>query len=136
MLQFTDLPKTLKLVMILLTGLCLSGCYTLKTIPLNSVKSFPQKRDIVLIHADDSIWTITKFLVSENELTGQIYRDSVKITKLKGTHVYVAPVTAVKVENMKLTVPRGNIGKADYFVLDWWKTLGTVGVVLLFALSL
>jgi hypothetical protein len=136
MLQFTDLRKTLKLVIFLLIGVCLCGCYSLKTIPLNSVKSFPPKRNIVLIHADDSIWAVTKFLISENELTGQIYRDPVKITKLKGTHVYVAPLTAVKVEEMKLTVPGRNIGKADYFVLDWWKILGTFGIVLLVALTL
>jgi hypothetical protein len=115
----------MKIVIFLLAGLSLSGCYNLKNVPLNDTINFPQKRNLLIVHADDSLWTVGNYIISENNLTGQIYRNSSQISKGKVVHVYAAPAIAVTIEGGKLTVPLENIGKADYFSTDWWRTIGT-----------
>lgn len=131
MLYLRSLRKAAKIFIFLFAAVSLSGCYSLKTVPLNSVQSFPQKRKILLIHADDSLWSINNYVISGNEITGQIFRDSVKTPKLLVTNIYVAPVSAVKVENTRLTFSRGNIGKVDYYVPDWWRIVGTAPILYL-----
>ena len=132
MLHLRNLRKAAKIIIFLFAAVSLSGCYSLKTVPLNSTQSFPQKRNILLIHADDSLWSVINYVISGNEITGQLFRDSVKTSKLQVTNIYVAPVSAVKVENATLTFSRGNIGKVDYYVPDWWKIIGTASILSLF----
>jgi hypothetical protein len=113
-----------KTVVFLFLCISLSGCTVLRTIPLKDTMTFPQNRFTLIIHADDSLWTVQSFIVSENDLTGQIVRHPVKIPGSKVSHIYVAPVSAVKIEGRNLTIPTPNIGKADYYATDWWLTLG------------
>lgn len=126
MLHLTSLRKAFKIVIFLLIGGSLTGCYSLKTTSLSTI---PPQRNIIMLHAGDSIWAVSKYTLSDNNLVGLIYQDPMKITKLKVTHLYAAPVSAVKIEGSRLTVPTGNISKADYFVVDWWVTLGGAAVL-------
>jgi len=110
------------------------GCYSLETIPLNYAIKFPEKRNLILIHAGDSIWNIRDFRISDNRLTGHLIRDTAGIKNVKVSHVYAAPPDALFIEGEILTLPLGNIGKAEYYTVDWWGTISTSAfyVLLLF----
>jgi hypothetical protein len=101
----------------------------MKTIPFISLNSIPAKRNILLIHSDDRLWAIKQFHFSDNNLIGKMYQDSVEFPKLKVTHIYVAPISAIKIEDNNLSFPIENIGKVDYFALDWWKIGGTLFII-------
>jgi hypothetical protein len=135
MSQLMNLRIAEKTVVFLFACLSLSGCTILKTIPLNNTMNFPQNRYTLVIHADDSLWTVQNIVVSENDLTGQIIRDPVKNSRLKVSHVYAAPLSAVKVEGNKLTIPKGNIAKADYYAIDWWMNFGGAVILAVFVLT-
>jgi len=121
MLHEDDLRKALKTVMFLILAVTTAGCYSLKTASLSSI---PQKRNVIMLHADDSLWAVSNYTVSDGILTGLIDQDSLKITRRKVTHLYAAPVSAVKIDGTSLSVPAGNIAKTDYWVTDFWLTLG------------
>jgi len=132
MLQKDGLWKALKMVMFLILAVTASGCYTMKTASLSSI---PQKRNVVMLHADDSLWAVSNYTVSDGILTGLIYQDSVKLTRLKVTHLYAAPLSAVKTDGTRLSVPAGNIAKTDYWVINFWLTLGGITAIGLFAIT-
>ena len=132
MLHEDDLRKALKTVMFLILAVTAAGCYSLRTASLSSI---PQKRNVVMLHADDSLWAVSNYTVSDGILTGQIYQDSLKITRLKVTHLYAAPVSAVKIDGTRLSVPTGNIAKTDYWVVNLWLTLGGPVAVTLFVFT-
>jgi hypothetical protein len=132
MLHEDDLRKALKTVMFLILAVTAAGCYSLRTASLSSI---PQKRNVIMLHADDSLWAVSNYTVSDGILTGLIYQDSLKITKLKVTHLYVAPATAVKIDGTRLSVPAGNIAKTDYWVVDLWLTLGGVAAIAIVAFT-
>jgi hypothetical protein len=123
MLHEDDLRKALKTVMFLILAVTAAGCYSLKTATLSSI---PQKRNVIMLHADDSLWAVSNYTLSDGMLTGLIYQDSLKITRRKVMHLYAAPVSAVKIDGTKLSVPSANIAKTDYWVTDIWLTLGGV----------
>jgi hypothetical protein len=126
-----SLRKALRTVIFLLTCLLMTGCYTLKTVSVNSI---PADKQVMLVHADENYWTVGNYSVSGGILTAQLSTDTAKVRKAKTVHIYVAPVSAVTVEGTALTVPVVNIGKTDYQAVNWWETLGlcAVGVWLLY----
>jgi hypothetical protein len=121
MLQQLSLRKALRTVMFLLTCLLMTGCYTLKTVTVNSI---PADKQVMIIHADENFWTAWNYSFSDGNLTAQLGTDTVKVRKAKTVHIYVAPVSAVSVEGTTLTVPVVNIGKTDYQAINLWETLG------------
>ncbi|MCJ7821315.1 MAG: hypothetical protein MUP53_08935 [Bacteroidales bacterium] len=88
-----------------------------------------------MLHADDSLWAVSNYSISGKDLTGLISRNSLQISKTKVTHLYAAPLSAVQIEGAKITVPVGNIGKADYFAADWWQILGGTALVAVLLLN-
>ena len=76
------------------------------------------------VHADENNWTVVNYRVADGILTAQLAADSLKIKKANTVHVYAAPSSAVTVEGTTVTVPVVNIGKTDYYALNWWETLG------------
>lgn len=133
MLQPACLRKALKLLIFLFAAVTLTGCYSLKSVPLSSI---PQSRNVIMLHADDSLWAVSNYTISGKDLTGLIYQDSLQISKTKVTHLYAAPLSAVQVEGTRITVPVGNIGKADYYTTDWWQILGGTAIATVLLLTI
>ncbi len=126
MLHAANLLKALRIVIFLFAAVTVTGCITLKTTTLSSI---PPKRNVIMLHADDSLWAVSNYTFSDNTLTGLISQDSLKIKKLKVIHLYAAPLTAVNIEGTRLTVPTGNIGKTDYYRIEWWRTIGGTAII-------
>jgi len=123
MLQKLSLRKATKIVMFLLTCMCMTGCYTMKTITFNSI---PEQRKILVIHSDQNFWAVDNYSISNGALTAMLCSDSVKIRKSKIVDIYVAPVESVTIDGNQLTVPTANIGKTDYHAINLWETLGLI----------
>lgn len=123
MLHELSLRKATKIVMFLLTCLCMTGCYSMKTVPFSSI---PEQRKILVIHADKNFWAVDNYSISNGALTAVICNDSIKIRKSKIVDIYVAPVESVTINGNQLTVPTANIGKTDYHAINVWETLGLV----------
>jgi hypothetical protein len=57
------------------------------------------------------------------------------IKKSRQVHIYAEPLSAVKIENGKLTVPMGNIIKVENYKINAGMIIASVGIVgLLFLL--
>lgn len=113
----------------------ITGCFSLKTVPVNKI---PAEREILIIHAEDNYWTADRYTVADGILSAHLGTDTLKIRKGKTAHVYVAPVSAVRVDGADLTVPVMNIAKADYHELNVGETFGfgAIWASLLFTLLL
>lgn len=107
--------------MFLLTCLLMTGCYTLKTVPVTGI---PAERQILIVHADENYWTVDNFSVSDGMLTGHIAPGDLKVKKGNSAHLYVAPTTAVTVEGDTVRVPTANMAKADYQAIKMDDTIG------------
>lgn len=121
MLHALSLRKALRAVMFLLTCLLMTGCYTLKTVPLTGI---PAERQILIVHADDNYWTVDSYSVSDGMLTGHIAPGELKVKKGNSAHLYVAPSAAVTVEGDTVRVPTANIAKTDYQAIKMDDTIG------------
>lgn len=121
MLHALSLRKALRAVMFLLTCLLMTGCYTLKTVPVTGI---PAERQILIVHADENYWTVDNFSVSDGMLTGHIAPGDLKVKKGNSAHLYVAPTTAVTVEGDTVRVPTANMAKADYQAIKMDDTIG------------
>ena len=124
MLQSLSLRKAFRTVMFLMTCFVMTGCYTLKTV---STTTIPLKTEALIVHADENYWTVVNYSFTDNLLSAQLSPDTVKYKKARTVHVYAAPVSAVTVEGTTLTVPLTNVGKADYYALNFWETAGLIG---------
>jgi hypothetical protein len=111
MLHTLSLRKAIKTVIFLLACLLMTGCYSLKTVPVNSI---PAEREILVIHAENDYWNVDSCSISDGILTARICSDDVKIRKGNSAHVYAAPNSAVTVNGAYLAVPVVNIAKTDY----------------------
>ena len=126
MLQSSSLRKAFRTVMFLMTCLVMTGCYTLTTVTTTTI---PPRTEALIVHADESQWTVVNYSFTDSLLTAQISPDTLKVKKGKTVHIYAAPVSAVTVEGTALTVPVNNIGKTDYYALNFWETFGLLGGV-------
>lgn len=121
MSQKLSLKKALKGVIFLAAFLAMTGCYSLKSVPVTQI---PAERKILVIHAEDSYWTTDGYSIKDGILTAHIGADSIKLKRDNSAHVYAAPLSAVTIEGSTLTVPVLNIAKADYSDLDVADTIG------------
>lgn len=121
MLHSLSLRKAFTIVMFLMACFVMTGCYTLTNVTSTSI---PAKMEAMIVHADESSWTVVNYSIADSIMTAQISPDTLKIKRGKTVHIYAAPVSAVKVEDTTLTVPLINIGKADYYALNFWETAG------------
>ncbi|MDM8002092.1 MAG: hypothetical protein QUS66_04155, partial [Bacteroidota bacterium] len=101
-----------------------SDVYKRQTLTNVTSTSIPAKMEAMIVHADESSWTVVNYSIADSIMTAQISPDTLKIKRGKTVHIYAAPVSAVKVEDTTLTVPLINIGKADYYALNFWETAG------------
>lgn len=132
MLSALSLKKALRAVMFFLVSILMTGCYGLKTVPVNKI---PAERKILVIHAEDNFWRTDSYSISDGILTAHIAADSIKVDRGNSAHVYAAPISAVNIEGATLTVPVLNIAKADYHEFNMGETAGFGAVWVLIVLT-
>lgn len=110
------------------------SCVTSKDKPPGQISKVPNWKNLYYFHAEDSTWIVKPVTEAGNQFTGLIYNPEV-IKKSRQVHIYAEPLSAVKIENGKLTVPMGNIVKVENYKINAGMVIASVGVlVLLFLL--
>ena len=112
----------------------LFSCVTSKDLPSGQISKVPNWKNLYYFHSEDSTWIVKPVTEAGNHFTGLIYKPEV-IKKSRQVHIYAEPLSAVKIENGKLTVPMENIIKIENYKINAGMIIASVGIVgLLFLL--
>jgi hypothetical protein len=110
--------------------LILISCVTSKDLPPGQISKVPSWKNLYYFHAKDSTWIVKPITEAGNQFTGLIYSHEV-IKKSRQVHIYAEPLSAVKIENGKLTVPMENIVKVENYKINAGMVIASVGIVAL-----
>jgi hypothetical protein len=124
-----------KFLLILVCALLVSiltGCFSLKNVPTNQVTKMPERKDVYYFHSDDSVWIVYPIPAPNGQFTGIIIDpDNINNNRLRQVHIYAGPLSAIKIENQKLSVPMENIGKVENYKINAGMIISSIGIVLL-----
>jgi len=122
------LKRSLVFVIALILLCSFSRCMTSRNIPPGQISKVPDWKNLYFFHSDDSTWIVKPITEAGNHFTGLIYNPEV-IKKSRQVHIYAEPISSVKVENGKLTVPMENIVKVENYKISPGMIIASVGVV-------
>ena len=126
--------KPVTILFFIIPIFALFSCVTSKDLPSGQISKVPNWKNLYYFHAEDSTWIVKPFTEAGNQFTGLIYNPEV-IKKSRQVHIYAEPLSAVKIENGKLTVPMGNIIKVENYKINAGMIIASVGIIgLLFLL--
>jgi hypothetical protein len=132
LLKLFQKSSTVLFFIILIVALV--SCITSKDIPPGQISKVPNWKNLYYFHSENSTWIVKPVTEAGNQFTGLIYNPEV-IKKSRQVHIYAEPLSAVKIENGKLTVPMENIIKVENYKINAGMIIASVGIVgLLFLL--
>lgn len=106
------------------------GCVTSKSLPPSQLSKIPDWKDLYYFHAEDSTWIVKPVPAAGNRFSGVIFKP-IEIKKARQVHIYAFPLSSVKIEQGKLSVPMGNIVKVENFKINAGTVLIAAGVIIL-----
>ena len=124
------------IVMIILAAFAtvFSGCSSSRTGVTGEPPSAREWKDLYYFHSGDSTWIVRPVTEAGNHFAGIIYK-SEDVRKSRQVRIYAEPLSAVKVENGRLTVPMENIVKVENHRIGPGVIIGSIGLLgLLFLL--
>jgi hypothetical protein len=107
-----------------------SGCVTVKNVPPGQLSKIPSWKNLFYFHAEDSTWIVRPVPAAGNQFSGVIFNPD-KIKKTRQVHIYAFPLSAVKAEDGKLSVPMENIVKVENFRVNAGAIILAIGVLAL-----
>ncbi len=111
-----------------------SGCSSSMTSLSGEPSSSRERKDLYYFHSGDSTWIVRPVTEAGTHFAGIIYKAG-DISKNPQVRIYAEPLTSVKVENGRLTVPMENIIKVENHRIGPGVIIGSIGVLgLLFLL--
>lgn len=116
MSSFLIIPKNMALMMSALFVLQLSGCRSLRSLPLNEIQSSEKMQ--YYVHGQDIFYQISGTAMSDGILTGIISNPSEPPARSKVMHIYIAPDSAIRVKDNVVSIPFSNIAKAETYEKD------------------
>lgn len=122
------LHKPVIILLVFFPALVLMSCVTSKEVPPGEISKVPDWKNLYYFHSDDSIWIVKPITEAGNQFTGLIYNPEV-IKKIRQVHIYAEPLSAVKIENGKLSVPMENIVKVENYKINAGMIIASVGIV-------
>jgi hypothetical protein len=115
-------------------GAGISGCSASRSGSAEELSTSPNWKNLYYFHSGDSTWIVRPVTEAGNHFTGIIYKPEV-VKKSRQVRIYAEPLSAVKVENGRLTVPMENIVKVENHRIGPGVIIGSVGLLgLLFLL--
>jgi hypothetical protein len=102
---------------IILSTYSLVSCVSTKRIPPQQISKTPSWKNLYYFHAEDSTWIVKPVTAAGNQFAGIIYKPEV-IKKNRQVHIYVYPLSSVKIGNGQLFVPMENIVKVENFKIN------------------
>jgi hypothetical protein len=110
------------------------GCSTAKNISPGQISRIPNWKNLYYFHAGDSIWIVKPVPVAGNQFSGMIFRPE-KIKKNRQVHIYADPLSAVIIDNGRLSVPMDNITKVENYKISAGSVITAVAIVTLLFLT-
>lgn len=111
----TRLPEAVEIV--LLSCLMVTSCSGTKKIADINTSESPGWKNLCYFHAGDSTWIVRPVTPMKNSFTGEIF-SPLTVKRMRNVHIYAEPLSMVKIENGRLSVPMENIVKVDNFKIN------------------
>jgi len=124
------------LIMIILAAAVagISGCSASRAGTAGDLSSSPSWKNLYYFHSGDSIWIVRPVTEAGSHFAGIIYEPEA-IQKSRQVRIYAEPLSAVKIENGRLSVPMENIVKVENHRIGPGVIIGSISLLgLLFLL--
>jgi hypothetical protein len=106
----------------------ISGCSASRNSAADDLSSAPNWKNLYYFHSGDSTWIVKPVTEAGNHFAGIIYKPEV-VKKSRQVRIYAEPLSAVKIENGRLTVPMENIVKVENHRIGPGVILGSIGLL-------
>jgi len=106
------------------------SCASQKNASQEKLSKTPNWKNLYYFHAEDSTWLVKPVPAAGNQFSGIIYKPD-EVKKNRQAHIYADPLSAVKIEQGKISVPMENIVKVENYKI---KPITIVAVVTLVVL--
>jgi len=124
------LLKSAAILFSIILLLALISCRTSRNTSSGQLSSVPNWKNLYLFYSGDSTWIVKPVTEAGNHFTGLIYNPE-EVRKSRQVRIYAEPLSAVQIENGKLTVPMENIVKVENHKINPGIIIASVGVVVL-----
>ena len=108
----------------------ISGCSASRNSGADDLTSAPNWKNLYFFHSGDSTWIVKPVTEAGNHFAGIIYKPEV-VKKSRQVRIYAEPLSAVKIENGRLTVPMENIVKVENHRIGPGVIIGSIGLLAL-----
>ncbi|OFY65809.1 MAG: hypothetical protein A2V46_00150 [Bacteroidetes bacterium RBG_19FT_COMBO_42_7] len=100
----------------------------MKDVPPGQISGIPGWKNLYYFHSEDSTWIVKPVPSAGNQFAGIVFNPE-EIRKSRQVHIYAAPLSSVKIENDRLSVPMENIIKVENYKINAGMIITWVGVV-------
>jgi len=104
----------------------ISACSATRRSTAGDLSSAPNWKNLYFFHSGDSTWIVKPVTEAGNHFAGIIYMPEV-VKKSRQVRIYAEPLSAVKIENGRLTVPMENIVKVENHRIGPGVIIGSIG---------
>jgi hypothetical protein len=101
-----------------------------KDIPPEKISRIPGWKNLYYFHSEDSTWIVKPIPAAGNQFAGIVFNPE-EIRKSRQVHIYAAPLSSVKIESNRLSVPMENITRVENYKINAGMIITSVGVVTL-----
>ena len=116
------------LIMLATSLLIIPGCSASRNSTAVDLSSAPNWKNLYFFHSGDSTWIVKPVTEAGNHFAGIIYTPEV-VKKSRQVRIYAEPLSAVKIENGRLTVPMENIVKVENHRIGPGVIIGSIGLL-------
>jgi len=116
------------LIMLATSLLIIPGCSASRNSTAVDLSSAPNWKNLYFFHSGDSTWIVKPVTEAGNHFAGIIYKPEV-VKKSRQVRIYAEPLSAVKIENGRLTVPMENIVKVENHRIGPGVIIGSIGLL-------
>ena len=110
--------------------IALVSCVSVKEVPPGQISRIPGWKNLYYFHSEDSTWIVKPVPSAGNQFAGIVFKPE-EIRKSRRVHIYATPLSSVKIENDRLSVPMENITKVENYKINAGTIITWVGVVTL-----
>jgi len=115
---------------LIITLFALYSCVSVKDVPPGQISRIPGWKNLYYFHSEDSTWIVKPVPSAGNQFAGIVFNPE-EIRKNRQVHIYAAPLSSIKIENDRLSVPMENITKVENYKISAGTIITWVGVVTL-----
>jgi hypothetical protein len=106
------------------------SCASQKNTSQEKFSKIPNWKNLYFFHAEDSTWLVKPIPTAGNQFSGIIYKPD-EVKKNRQAHIYADPLSAIKIEQGKISVPMENIVKVENYKIKPITIVAVVSVVVL-----